>query len=107
MNGSPRAPEKLIVPCLFANAPDLPNPQTVLIVDNVAEPEMLASANALSAARFAPLELNCNLLFTTPTNFSLPGVAPQSIDVLSPEAALDLLNRSMARPYGRRSRNTA
>jgi WD40 repeat protein len=68
------------------------HPHALLIMDNVADPEMLARAS--SQVHFAPLELSCNLLFTTRTNFALPGVSAQSIDVLSPEAAVKLLGRS-------------
>ncbi len=68
------------------------HPRALLIMDNVEDPEMLARAS--SQVHFAPLELNCNLLFTTRTNFRMPGVSVHPIDVLSPEAAVELLSRS-------------
>ena len=74
------------------------HPRVLLILDNVADPEMLGDARTLPGAQFAPLELNCNLLFTTRTSFKLPGVSAHPVDVLSTEAATELLSRS--RPIG-------
>ena len=70
------------------------HPRALLILDNVADPEMLGRASTLPGVQFAPLELNCNLLFTTRTNFKLAGVSAHRIDVLSPEAATELLSHS-------------
>ena len=38
-----------------------------------------------------PLNLGCDLLFTTRQHFKLPGVSAQAVDILSPEDAYDLL----------------
>ncbi|MBV8552987.1 MAG: TIR domain-containing protein [Acidobacteriaceae bacterium] len=70
------------------------HPQMLLILDNLGEPELLASAAILPGVHFAPLDLGCNLLFTTRRQFKLTGVKAHPVDVLSPHAALDLLARS-------------
>jgi WD40 repeat protein len=70
------------------------HPQMLVIVDNVTEPDLLANTGVLPGGRFALLDLGCNLLFTTRKRFRLTGVKAHSVDVLPPEAALELLTRA-------------
>jgi len=67
------------------------HPQTLIVMDNVGEPNELNSDRALPG--LAPLELGSNLLFTTRRRFDLSdvGVLEQSVDILGPDAAYRLL----------------
>jgi hypothetical protein len=58
-------------------------------MDNVAEPKLLNSDAYLFG--LTPLTLGCDLLFTTRRDFQLPRAAPQAVNVLSREAAYELL----------------
>lgn len=62
---------------------------TLVIMDNVSEPQMLNNDTFLLG--IPPLNLGCDLLFTTRQHFQLPGVSAQAVDILSPEYAYDLL----------------
>ena len=62
---------------------------TLIIMDNVAEPDLLNSDTFLFGNAF--LTLGCDVLFTTRKHFSLPGVISQQVDTLSPESAYRLL----------------
>ncbi len=64
------------------------HPNTLLVMDNVTEPKDLNSETRLG---FAPLNLRCDLLFTTRRHFELVGVSSKPVDVLSKEAAYALL----------------
>jgi hypothetical protein len=65
------------------------NRQTLIIMDNVMDPEMLNNDSYLFG--LTPLTLGCNLLFTTRKHFRLTDVTFQAVDVLSPEGAYTLL----------------
>lgn len=62
---------------------------TLVIMDNVGEPQLLNNDTFLFG--IPPLNLGCDLLFTTRQHFHLPGVSAQAVDILSPEDAYDLL----------------
>ncbi len=62
---------------------------TLIIMDNVAVPLLLNNEKYLYG--IAPLNLGCNLLFTTRRNFQIEGVDAQPLDVLSEEASYQLL----------------
>jgi TIR domain/NB-ARC domain len=63
---------------------------TLIVMDNVEYPAMLNSERSLLRG-LTPLTLGCNLLFTTRRTFALPGVLSQPVDVLSQDAAYQLL----------------
>jgi WD40 repeat protein len=65
------------------------HPDLLLVMDNVVDPERLA--DPASTLGFAPLDLGCNILFTTRRQFDLPGVRAHAVGVLSPDAAYHLL----------------
>lgn len=67
------------------------HPQMLLIMDNVADPLLLSSERPFWGIGFTPLTLGCNVLFTTRKHFQLPGIAAHHVDVLTAEAAYDLL----------------
>ncbi|NIM15197.1 MAG: TIR domain-containing protein [Candidatus Aminicenantes bacterium] len=62
---------------------------TLVIMDNVSEPQLLNNDTFLFG--ITPLTLGCDLLFTTRRHFQLHGVSAQAVDILSPEDAYDLL----------------
>ena len=62
---------------------------TLVVMDNVTEPKLLNNDTYLFG--LTPLTLGCDLLFTTRRHFQLPGVSEQPVNVLSPDAAYDLL----------------
>jgi WD40 repeat protein len=64
-------------------------PNTLIIMDNVTEPDFLNNDAYLFG--LTPLTLGCDLLFTTRKHFRLPGVASKPVDILSPEDAYTLL----------------
>lgn len=66
------------------------HPRTLLVMDNVQDPALLNSPGQLFG--LPVLSLGCNLLFTTRSHFTLPGVAEHSVDILTAEAASALLN---------------
>ena len=61
----------------------------LLVMDNVEDPELLAEDASLLGV--APLNLGCNLLFTTRRQFDLPGVHAHSIGILAKAPAFELL----------------
>jgi len=65
------------------------HPNTLVIMDNVAEPRLLNNDALLFG--LTPLTLGCDLLFTTRRHFQIPGVISQAVDILSAEGALALL----------------
>jgi hypothetical protein len=65
------------------------HPNTLLVMDNVVEPKLLNNDSYLFG--ITPLTLGCDLLFTTRRHFRLPGVLSQPVNVLSSDAAYDLL----------------
>ncbi len=65
---------------------------TLIVMDNVADPLLLNNENCLLG--IAPLNLGCNLLFTTRRNFQIEGVDSQPLDVLSEDASYQLLTDS-------------
>jgi WD40 repeat protein len=65
------------------------HPTLLLVLDNVVEPKWLADERSLLG--IAPLDLGCNLLFTTRRQFELPGVGSHSVSILSEAAAYELL----------------
>jgi len=65
------------------------HPNTLIIMDNVAEPKLLN--NDACFFGLTPLTLGCDLLFTTRKHFQIPGVILQAVDILSPESAVALL----------------
>jgi hypothetical protein len=65
------------------------NPDTLIVMDNVAEPKLLNSDSFLFG--LTPLTLGCDLLFTTRKHFRLPGVSSQPVNILSQEGAYKLL----------------
>ena len=65
------------------------HPYTLVIMDNVVEPGKLNNDSYLFG--LTPLTLGCDLLFTTRKHFRLSGVSSQQVDVLSPDAAYELL----------------
>ena len=74
------------------------HPQMLVIIDNVADPNILVDPGVLPGGKFGVLDLGCNLLFTTRQQFRLTGVQQQILDPLRPEAAYVLLTRD--RPQG-------
>jgi WD40 repeat protein len=68
------------------------HPQMLLILDNVAEPISLTKPS-LANGHFGPLDLGCNLLFTTRIEVEIKSVIPHSLEVIAPEFAFDLLTR--------------
>jgi TIR domain/NB-ARC domain len=68
--------------------------QTLLIVDNVADPRMLASPDVLPGTGCTMLTLGASVLFTTRSDFDLAGVNRHKLDMLSEPEALRLLTRS-------------
>jgi WD40 repeat protein len=67
------------------------SPKTLIVMDNVQAPELLASEQPLSGTGLTPLSLGGNLLFTTRRRFFIPGVSSQSINVLDSDAAFHVL----------------
>ena len=71
------------------------HPSTLIIMDNVNDPAQLNDSKTLgpnlAVRNITPLSLGCNLLFTTRKTFDLPGVTQFPIDILSDEAAYQLL----------------
>jgi len=65
------------------------HPNCLVVMDNVIEPELLN--NDTLPFGLTPLTLGCDLLFTTQSQFNIPGVTAQPIDILLPEAAYALL----------------
>jgi WD40 repeat protein len=65
------------------------HPNTLVIMDNITEPKLLNSDAYLFG--LTPVTLGCDLLFTTRQHFQVPGVSSQAVNVLSPEAAYELL----------------
>ncbi|MCI0665123.1 MAG: TIR domain-containing protein, partial [Acidobacteria bacterium] len=61
----------------------------LVIMDNVSDPLQLHDQDALLGV--SPLNLGCNLLFTTRRRFEMPGVMSHSVDVLSEIASYELL----------------
>jgi hypothetical protein len=66
------------------------HPNTLVVMDNVTEPKLLNNDSYLFG--LTPLTLGCDLLFTTRRHFQLPGVSSQAVNVLSPEAAYNVLS---------------
>ena len=64
------------------------HPNTLVVMDNVAEPKILNNDGYLFG--IPPLTLGCDLLFTTRKHFQLPGVSSQSVNILSPDSAYNL-----------------
>lgn len=67
------------------------NPGSLIIMDNIIEPEQLNNDTYLFG--LTPLSLRCNLLFTTRKQFKMEGVSAQAVDILPPEAAYAMLNK--------------
>jgi WD40 repeat protein len=65
------------------------HPQLLLIMDNVVDPNRLVDGDSLLG--IAPLDLGCNVLFTTRRQFNLPGVSSHTVGVLGEEEAHGLL----------------
>jgi hypothetical protein len=68
---------------------------TLVIMDNVNEPQMLNNDTFLFK-KITPLTLGCDLLFTTRRHFKLRGVSAQAVDILSSKDAYDLLTQTPA-----------
>jgi WD40 repeat protein len=62
---------------------------TLVIMDNVEEPGQLNNDTFLFG--ITPLTLGCDILFTTRRHFHLPGVSAQAVNILSSQAAYNLL----------------
>jgi len=65
------------------------HPNTLVVMDNVTDPKLLNNDGYLFG--IPPLTLGCDLLFTTRKHFQLPGVSSQSVNILSSDAAYNLL----------------
>lgn len=67
------------------------HPSCLIVMDNVEDPELLNNDTLLFG--LTALSLGCNLLFTTRSEFHIPGVTAQPINILSKEAAYSLLTK--------------
>ena len=66
------------------------HPKMLVIIDNVNIPEQLNNTATLGG--ITPLELGCNILFTTRVRFNLPGVTLHALDTLSEKESFLILS---------------